>query len=700
MKLDGFDIQEQLGTGGMATVYRARQISLDREVAIKVFAPRFEPTPEDREQFQNEARVAARLKHPGLVQVYDAIFTHEMYCFVMELINGYTVGAWSERKGHLAENQVLDIADCVAAALDYAWVQHGIIHCDIKPDNLMVDSDGTVKILDLGLCKTAQALIHQRPEEESQIYGTPQYLSPEQAIGQSDLDCRTDIYSLGATMYHLATGQLLFPGHDDTEVMDLQVRSRAPNPGTVNPSLSPAFCSLVEKMLCKDRDRRQKDWHEVRTDIGAVRMGLPLPSGNPVPGASTVESAPPPAPPQQPRAQGNRRVRVQTAPSKKKQFFRPKTPSTAPVVTGDLSGIPRTATTAPSGSGHGLRYAAIGILVAIVAAGMAANISNRRRVARETARQKAVEEINALVAGVEQEPANSPAFDAAVDSLEQMRSRFTALGPEIDAAQKQVLETRQAAERAQLKKRFDSLVSEALSIARTGNYEKALAMLFGGDGDEASEFAAERERAKESIQEVRRAKEAEERRQEEERRSQEEAAAAARAAEQAASIANQLMDAFESNGLGYATSLLDDFEIRFASAFSTSGDCATLRDLFRGAKAARERFEGAFRPDSAMTLTLRNGTPFRGKLLRFDRNTDELVFLTSVNGIDINRTLSLKELAPKEILTRLGDGDDIGTRFVRVQLVRRYDLPVSSNYYLDDQCRGFPARIRAAALGR
>jgi hypothetical protein len=491
---------------------------------------------------------------------------------------------------------------------------------------------------------------------------------------------------------------LLFPGQDDTEGTDLQVRSRAPNPGTVNPSLSPAFCSLVEKMLCKDRDRRQKDWHEVRTDIGAVRMGLPLPSGNPVPGASTVESAPPPAPPQQPKVQGNRRVRVQTAPGRKQPFFRPKTPA-APVVAGELSGMPRTATLAPpSGSGRGLRYAAIGILVAIVAAGMAANISNRRRVARETARQKAVEEINALVAGVEQEPANSPAFDAAVDSLEQMRSRFTALGPEIDVAQKQVIETRQAAERAQLKKRFDSLVSEALAIARTGNYEKALAMLFGGD--DAAEFAAERERAKESIQEVRRAKEAEERRQEEERRSQEEAAAAARAAEQAAGIATQLMDAFESSGIGYATSLLDDLEVRFPSAFSAPGDCATLRDLFRGAKAARERFEGAFRPDSTMTLTLRNGASFRGKLLRFDRTADDLVFLTGVNGIDISRTLSLKELAPKEILSRLGDGDDIGTRFVRVQLIRRYDLPVNSNYYLDDQCRGFPARIRAAALGR
>ena len=94
MNLEGFDIQEQLGQGGMATVYRARQISLDREVAIKVFEPKFEPLPEDREQFQKEARVAARLKHPGLVQGYDAIFSSEMYCFVMELVQGYTVGEY------------------------------------------------------------------------------------------------------------------------------------------------------------------------------------------------------------------------------------------------------------------------------------------------------------------------------------------------------------------------------------------------------------------------------------------------------------------------------------------------------------------------------------------------------------------------------------------------------------------------------
>ncbi len=290
MKLEGFEILEELGHGGMASVYRARQLSLDREVAIKVFSPRFEPTPEDRVKFQNEAIVAASLKHPGIVQIHDAVFNGDVYCFVMELVRGYTVAQLAAQRGKLDETSLLDIAAAVASALGYAWRQHGVIHCDIKPDNVMVDSDGTIKILDLGLAKTSKALRGKNADD--MVYGTPQYISPEQARGQNDLDCRTDIYSLGATLYYLATGSVLFPGVGDVEAMECQINGKAPNPHSQNAGLSIGFCSLLEKMLAKDRSKRQTDWDVVLNDIAAVRAGLPIQSGPPFPNCSTIVSGP------------------------------------------------------------------------------------------------------------------------------------------------------------------------------------------------------------------------------------------------------------------------------------------------------------------------------------------------------------------------------------------------------------------------
>ena len=693
MNLEGFDILEQLGHGGMATVYRARQISLDREVAIKVFAPRFEPTPEDREQFQHEARIAARLKHPGLVQVYDAIFTNEMYCFVMELVQGYTVGSWSDRKGHLEERQVLDIADCVAAALDYAWTQHGVIHCDIKPDNLMVDADGTVKILDLGLCKTAQAIM-QQSEADDQVYGTPQYLSPEQAIGQSDLDCRTDIYALGATLYHLATGQLLFPGYSDAEAMDMQVRAKAPNPGAVNPELSPAFCSLLEKMLCKDRDHRQPDWHTVRTDIEAVRLGLPLPSGNPVPGAATVESAPPPEAPGA-KTRGKTVVRPRI-PARKQ-------PKVAIQIKAADSALPQ-----PSENGLPpppasrsktplvLTLSAVAVVALVAALILSGNAQKKKRA---EARQAAITEARTALNALDDVRPDVQAIDKAMELFKQVRADFPELSEEASTALDNLRARREAAEAYRIRTKIETMRNEANALARAGDYDKAISRLLDYRGEGSEEFASDLRKAADAILEERKRHEEDVARQEEETRRQREAAAAAeQSASQAADIANQLLDAFETSGIGYANSLLDELEQRLPDAFAKPGDCAMLRDIFRGARSAQERFDTAFKPDTAMSLDLRNGTSLRGRLIRVNRATDELVFATQVNGIDLNRTISFKELTPREILFRLGNDQDPGTRFVRVNLFRRFDLPVPSPTFLEDQCEGFPERIRKAAL--
>jgi len=285
--ISGFEILEKIGQGGMASVWKARQISLDRVVAIKILAEGFSGEPEDIRRFQEEAQSAAKLKHPGIVLVHDANAENGTYYFVMEFVSGYTVGDWVRRKGKLSEKDALLVADCVADALGYAWARANIVHCDIKPDNIIIDEDGTVKVADLGLSRTI-SLMEMDVEESDEIMGTPAYISPEQAMGETNLDFRADIYSLGAMLYHLVTGKMMFEEFDDDETLDKQVNETVEDPIDMNPSLSKGVCWLIERMTAKDPDLREDSWDAVRADIQRVRRGL-LPKGEVLPeGASTV----------------------------------------------------------------------------------------------------------------------------------------------------------------------------------------------------------------------------------------------------------------------------------------------------------------------------------------------------------------------------------------------------------------------------
>jgi serine/threonine-protein kinase len=285
-QIPGFEIIERLGAGGMAEVWKARQVSLDRIVAVKVLSAQFSQAPDDVKRFQREAQSAAKLKHPGIVQVYDANAVAGTYYFVMEFVAGYTAGEWLRRKGVVPEKDALLVAECVADALGYAWDTAHIIHCDIKPDNLMVDADGSVKVTDLGLARTISAMSGQGLSEE--VLGTPAYMPPEQARGETDLDFRADIYALGATLYHMLTGKLLFHGNPDERVMEMQVSDTVSDPIDVNPSLSKGVSWLLEKMMAKDRNDRHESWQAVRADLARVRNGM-MPHGRLAPkAASTV----------------------------------------------------------------------------------------------------------------------------------------------------------------------------------------------------------------------------------------------------------------------------------------------------------------------------------------------------------------------------------------------------------------------------
>ncbi len=275
-KLPNFEVLGLLGRGGMASVWKARQVSLDRFVAIKILSSSFATDDEDVQRFRMEARAAARLKHPGIVQVYDANFSEGVYYYVMELVDGYTMGDLVRRKGKISVEDALIVAESVAVALDYAWSLYQMVHCDIKPDNIMVDADGSLKVTDLGLCRSLTLLKGSNPGRADEILGTPAYMSPEQAIGNEKLDCRSDIYALGATLYHLVSGRMLFQGKRDDDMIKCHVdESQAPDVRAVVPNVSQPFSLLLEKMLAKDATHRHRDWKLVLADIERVRQNHP-----------------------------------------------------------------------------------------------------------------------------------------------------------------------------------------------------------------------------------------------------------------------------------------------------------------------------------------------------------------------------------------------------------------------------------------
>lgn len=285
-ELPGYEILEKLGEGGMAVVWKARQISLDRMVAIKILMPEWRQDADAMARFRKEAMAAAKLKHSGIIQVFDAGETADAVYFVMEFIDGYTIGHRIHKRGALDEETALDITLGVAAALSYAWETAKMIHCDIKPDNIMIDRDGTVKVADLGLARALGP--SGSTGHDDYIVGTPNYISPEQARGEANLDCATDVYALGATLYHMVTGRLPFGDTPGTAPLERQQTDFLLDPLDLNPNLTPALGALIERMMVKDRTQRQTSWNKIIADLQEVREGYLPPGDLPPSGASTV----------------------------------------------------------------------------------------------------------------------------------------------------------------------------------------------------------------------------------------------------------------------------------------------------------------------------------------------------------------------------------------------------------------------------
>ncbi len=264
-------IEEKLGQGGMATVYKARHQRLDRLVAIKVLHPAFKDDESFLRRFTREAQVVARLEHPNIVPVYDfAEFEGHPY-LVMRYVDGETLKD-AESRGQLSLTEINRIAQGVAAALDYAHGQ-GVLHRDVKPSNILLTKGGGVYMADFGLARMTQA--GESTMSQDMIMGTPQYISPEQAKGVKELDGRTDVYSFGIVVYEMLTGQVPFQSDTGYSIIHAQIFDPPPNPSSINDKISPQMEAVLLKALSKEPAGRYATAGEFQTAFKQAASDMP-----------------------------------------------------------------------------------------------------------------------------------------------------------------------------------------------------------------------------------------------------------------------------------------------------------------------------------------------------------------------------------------------------------------------------------------
>lgn len=272
-QIPGYQLLEKLGQGSMGMVYKARQLSMNRLVAIKVLHPRLAANPKYLERFTQEAHIAARLNHNNVVQAIDVGSIGNLNYFIMEYVQGTTIKAQLETGKIYDEMEALEIVRQIAQALDHAH-RRQLVHRDIKPANIILTTEGVAKLADLGLAR--EMVDQSRTEsEKGLILGTPYYIAPEQIQGEDEVDVRADIYALGATLYHMVTGQPPFPGTNVDQVLRDHLKKELTPPDHINTKLSAGIGEVVEVMMAKDRARRYQNPGTLVTDLESLLAGQP-----------------------------------------------------------------------------------------------------------------------------------------------------------------------------------------------------------------------------------------------------------------------------------------------------------------------------------------------------------------------------------------------------------------------------------------
>ena len=271
---DRYEIGKRIGRGGMAEIFQARDILLDRPVAMKVLFPEFATDPAFVERFRREAQAAANLNHPNIVAVYDWGKVNNTYYIAMEYVNGRTLADILKQSGTLTPMQVCDVMSEVASALISAH-QNGVIHRDIKPGNILVSTTGQVKVADFGIARALGAGVEQGLTQTGAVMGTATYFSPEQAQGVST-DQRSDIYSLGVVMYEMLSGVPPFTGENAVAIAYKQVHERAMPLDQRLTSAPPEVAAIVAKCMEKSPDDRYSSAEEVRDELRRFVEGMPV----------------------------------------------------------------------------------------------------------------------------------------------------------------------------------------------------------------------------------------------------------------------------------------------------------------------------------------------------------------------------------------------------------------------------------------
>ncbi len=273
-QIPGYKIINQLGAGAMARVYLGKQLSLDRMVAIKVLPQKFTNNADFVRRFYDEGKAAAKLNHPNIVQAFDVGKSGEYHYFVMEYVDGRTVFDDITEKGPYTEDDAVRIGIETARALAHSHAK-GFIHRDVKPKNIMMaDSDNRAKLADMGLARAVSDR-EAAEAEAGKAYGTPYYISPEQIRGEVDVDARADIYSLGATLYHMVTGQVPFDGPNPSAVMHKHLKNELIPPDHLNTDLSHGLSEVIEVCLAKERSKRYSSADDLLEDLEAISRGEP-----------------------------------------------------------------------------------------------------------------------------------------------------------------------------------------------------------------------------------------------------------------------------------------------------------------------------------------------------------------------------------------------------------------------------------------
>ena len=266
-KLDGrYEITELIGVGGMADVYKATDLAENKVIAVKILKREYAGSEEFLRRFRNESKMIASLSHPNVVKVHDVEFSDKLQFIVMEYIDGITLKEYIENEGVLTWKDSVHFIIQVLRALQHAH-DKGVVHRDIKPQNIMLFTDGTIKVMDFGIAKSA---LEQACTATDQTIGTVHYISPEQARGDKT-DEKSDIYSVGVMFYEMLTGQKPFDSDKPVTVAVMQMKNTPKRPRAVNPNIPAGLEEIILRAMEKDPENRYQTAADMIKDIESFK---------------------------------------------------------------------------------------------------------------------------------------------------------------------------------------------------------------------------------------------------------------------------------------------------------------------------------------------------------------------------------------------------------------------------------------------